>query len=132
MSDWRPKPAGPNTHRKMYHWVWEQLKTVGNLIGDEGNVTPGNPAPTPGHQHWHDNLIDVKPDQHHPQFHDLNSHTDVNISLPLNDEVLTYEDGVFVNKAGGGGGNGSNNVDGGSASSVYLQTQNISGGSASG
>jgi len=77
VANWRPKNAGPRNLRELYHWAWTQLKSAGGAIGDEGGTTPPDPPPTPGHQHWHDNLINVTPDQHHPQIHAHNTHTGI-------------------------------------------------------
>ena len=40
----------------------------------------------------HDSLSNVTSDQHHPQLHDLNSHTDVNAPAPSAQQVLTYNE----------------------------------------
>tara|TARA_R110002126_G_scaffold6532_3_gene33689 strand:+ start:6396 stop:6752 length:357 start_codon:yes stop_codon:yes gene_type:complete len=116
---WQPKRAGPSSIRELYHWAWGQLNELGKVAG--GN-TPTN---------LHSSLTDVVPDQHHPQLHDLTSHTDVSISTATDGEVLTYESStsLWKNSASSGGG-GSRNPDGGFANSVYLPIQNINGGGA--
>lgn len=48
------RPAGPNTHRKMFHWVWNELKLIGTAIEEGGGGQPefgnwdGGRAPTQG------------------------------------------------------------------------------------
>jgi hypothetical protein len=72
---WKPPGAGPQSLKALYHWVWTQLKSVGIFIGDEAG------GGDPGHFHDHDNLLNVTPDQHHPQLHNLTSHTDVETTV---------------------------------------------------
>lgn len=45
---------------------------------------------------YHDDLLDVTPDQHHPQLHNLGSHTDVN----LEDNELKQGQGIFLDALG--------------------------------
>lgn len=108
----------------MFYWAWNELKRVGSSIGDEGGTLPEDPpipAPTPGHQHWHDNLLNVLPDQHHNrshnhsdpldgivshtvlsnitpddhhnELHTLDSHTDVTITAAAQEQSLAYDSG---------------------------------------
>jgi len=79
---WQPKRAGPGNIRELYHWVWGQLNDLGAIVG--GN-TPSN---------LHASLTDVTADQHHPQLHDLTSHTDVTIATPLDGQILSYDNGT--------------------------------------
>jgi hypothetical protein len=66
VAEFKPTPAGPQNIREMFHWTWKQLQRVGAGLGDEGGTQPPDPPPPPaGHQHWHENIINVTPDQHH-------------------------------------------------------------------
>ena len=78
-----PNSAGPRTIRELFHWAWGELKRVGAEVGDEGGSTPPDPVPDPGHQHWHDNLINVTEDQHHPKVH---THVFFQLDQPTNEE----------------------------------------------
>ncbi len=100
MARYQPDKAGPKTLRALFHWAWGQLDRVGVRLGDEGGAAP-DPPTTPGHVHDHRNLINVLPDQHHPQIHNLTSHSDVVISGPLDGEALMYDTpaGEWQNKA---------------------------------
>lgn len=54
--------------------------SVSTDIGDEGDSVPGvDPVPDPGHEHWHDNLLNIGPNDHHNQVHLLygSDHSDV-------------------------------------------------------
>lgn len=47
----------------------------------------------------HANLGNVTADQHHPQIHNLASHSDVTITTPTDGDVLTLSGGVWINQA---------------------------------
>jgi hypothetical protein len=73
-------------------------------VPNGGGVGSGGTGGTPITDH--DALTGITPDNHHDELHTLGSHTDVNITTPADDEVLTYSAGAWINKAGGGGGSG--------------------------
>ncbi len=89
MARWQPDRAGPKNLRSLYHWVWLQLDRVGALLGDEGGGGP------PGHVHDHANLLNVTPDQHHPQLHDVVSHSDV-MGVASQNEILRRDGANYV------------------------------------
>lgn len=60
------------------------------------------PAPT----NLHASLTDVTEDQHHPKIHALNTHSDVTVTAPVTDEVLTWDGSKWINKVAGSGGGG--------------------------
>ena len=112
-----PKPAGPRNLREFFHYLWHNLSEIGDNLGDEGGTLPPDPAPDPGHQHWHDNLINVLPDQHHNQVHALwgPDHSDVDYSDAIKSlEVIRYDGAQFIpdrrTKVHGGGIEPANNV----------------------
>ncbi len=92
---YRPKPAGPKTLKSFFHYLWRELTSIGDQLGDEGGTLPPDPVPTPGHQHWHDNLVNVLPDQHHNEIHSLGSHDDVDLIThqPLKEGQSIWYDG---------------------------------------
>ncbi len=87
-----PKPAGPRSIRELFHYLWRELTEIGIEIGEGG-----------GGSSDHDDLTNVTSDQHHPQLHDLDSHTDVTAPTPSDTEVLTWDSGQWINAPSAGG-----------------------------
>jgi hypothetical protein len=117
-----PNPLVPQNPEGKDLYLVTELNKIAQWIAnyradDESGTDPTDPPPIPGHQHWHDNLINVLPDQHHAQMH---AHDGIDGSGPVD-----YND--LINKPAPGG-PGDKNVDGGFAEDVYLPSQSVDGG----
>jgi hypothetical protein len=117
---YRPNNAGPRTLRELYHWVHGQLRRVADEL--EGGGSGEGEANTSSNEGSGAGLALPKSGVNLP-FKSLLGGSNVTIT----EQAQT----VTIN-ASGGGGDGDRNVDGGRADSIYLPSQNIDGGTASG
>ena len=81
-SQYIPNPLVPQDEEGKALYLQSELNKIARYLaedrqGDEGDIDPPDLPPTPDHQHWHDNLINVLPDQHHSQVHSHDSHTGI-------------------------------------------------------